>query len=169
MTPLQHPDDLLLHAAQGWLHLGDHLEADKVLDEITPEMRAHPVVLAVRCKVYAQAKQWDYVATVAETLVKMWPDEPQIWTQRSFALHQLGRTQEALDQLLPVAEKFRNVWTIPYSLSCYCAQLGHLKECLTWFKKAMAIDEHSVKRRAIDDPDLKPLWDSMSGTMWKRE
>jgi hypothetical protein len=32
----------------------------------------------------------------------------------------------------------------------------------------MAIDEDIVKRVAPDDPDLKPLWDSMSGTMWKR-
>ncbi len=168
MKPLQHPNDLHLQAAQGWLHLGDPLEADKELDEITPELRAHPAVLAVRCKVYVQAKKWDYVATVSETLVKMWPNEPQIWTQRSHAMHELGRTQEAFDKLLPVAEKFPNVWTISYSLSCYCAQLGRLDECQTWFKKAMAIDERTVKQQAIDDPDLKPLWDSMSGTMWKR-
>lgn len=32
----------------------------------------------------------------------------------------------------------------------------------------MTIDEHTVKRAAIDDPDLKPLWDSMSGTLWER-
>jgi hypothetical protein len=32
----------------------------------------------------------------------------------------------------------------------------------------MAIDENAVKRGAIDHPDLKPLWDSMSGTIWKR-
>jgi len=24
------------------------------------------------------------------------------------------------------------------------------------------------KRAAIDDPDLQPLWDRMSGTLWKR-
>ena len=30
----------------------------------------------------------------------------------------------------------------------------------------MAIDEHTVKRTAVDDPDLKPLWDSMSGKLW---
>jgi hypothetical protein len=30
------------------------------------------------------------------------------------------------------------------------------------------VDEHTVKRVALDDPDLKPLWDSMSGTLWKR-
>jgi hypothetical protein len=32
----------------------------------------------------------------------------------------------------------------------------------------MAIEEQTVKRVAIDDPDLKPLWDSMSTTIWKR-
>jgi len=26
-----------------------------------------------------------------------------------------------------------------------------------------------VKKLAIEDEDLKPLWDNMSGTMWKRE
>jgi hypothetical protein len=38
-----------------------------------------------------------------------------------------------------------------------------------WLKKAMAIDERYIKSIAIYDPDLKPLWDSMSGTMWIRE
>ena len=36
MKSLQHPDDRHLQAAQGWIELGDHLEADKELDEITP-------------------------------------------------------------------------------------------------------------------------------------
>jgi hypothetical protein len=31
-----------------------------------------------------------------------------------------------------------------------------------------AIDEQTMKRAAIDDPDLKPLWESMGGTLWKR-
>jgi hypothetical protein len=60
------------------------------------------------------------------------------------------------------------VWTIPYNLACYSAQLQHLEEAEKWLKKAMAIDEKTVKRAAIDDPDLLPLWDSMSGTLWKR-
>lgn len=29
----------------------------------------------------------------------------------------------------------------------------------------MAIDEKTVKRIALDDPDLKPLWDSLGGTL----
>jgi hypothetical protein len=33
---------------------------------------------------------------------------------------------------------------------------------------AMGIDEQTVKRGASDDPDLKPLWDSMGGTSCER-
>jgi hypothetical protein len=33
----------------------------------------------------------------------------------------------------------------------------------------MAINPKTVQKSAIDDPDLKPLWDSMSGTLWKKE
>jgi len=80
------------------------------------------------------AKKWDYVVTVAETLVKMLPKETKVWIQRSFALHRLGRTQEAFDKMLPAAEKFSKVWTIPFSLACHCAQLGRLDECQDWFK-----------------------------------
>jgi hypothetical protein len=32
----------------------------------------------------------------------------------------------------------------------------------------MAIDAQTVRRAAIDDPDLKPLWDSVGGKLWKR-
>ena len=67
------------------------------------------------------------------------------------------------------ANSFLKLWTTPYNLACYCVQLGRLDECQVWFKMAMAIDEQTVKRAAIDDPDLKPLWDSMSTTIWKKQ
>ena len=67
-----------------------------------------------------------------------------------------------------MVDRFPKVWTIPYNLACYCAQLGRLDECRDWVKRAMAIDAGTVRRAAIDDPDLKPLWDSMGGTVWKR-
>jgi tetratricopeptide (TPR) repeat protein len=105
---------------------------------------------------------------IAAAIIKLDPNRPDAWIHRSFALHELDRTQEAFDQLLPVADRFSQAWLIPYNLACYCAQLGRLAESENWLKKAMAIDEQTVKRAAIDDPDLKPLWDSMSGTLWKR-
>lgn len=57
IQPLHPPASLHLLAAQGWFELGNHLEADKELDEITPGLRAHPGVLEVRWQIYAAAKK----------------------------------------------------------------------------------------------------------------
>ena len=105
---------------------------------------------------------------IAQAIIKIDPDLPQAWIHRSFALHELGRPGAAFDQLLPVANKFPKEWLIPYNLACYCAQTGRLEECEEGFKRAMAIDEQGVKRAGIDDPDLKPFWESLGGTRWKR-
>lgn len=169
IKPLRHPDNLHLQAAQGWLELGNHLEADVELEQITPELRAHPDVLELRWCIYRRAKKWEACVDIAGASIKLDPERASAWIHRSFALHELKRTQEAYDLLVTVAERFSKVWTVPYNLACYCAQLGQLKECEQWFKKAMASDEHTVKRAAIDDPDLKPLWESMGGTLWRRE
>jgi hypothetical protein len=44
-----------LQAAQGWLELGNHTEANEELERITPLNRAHPDVLQVRWRIYAAA------------------------------------------------------------------------------------------------------------------
>jgi tetratricopeptide (TPR) repeat protein len=166
--PLRPPDSFHLQAAIGWLELGNPLEANDELEKITPELRAHPDVLEVRLEIYARTKKWDMCLDIAGAIIKLAPDRPEGWIQRSFALHELHRSQEAFDELMPAADKFPKVWTVPYNLACYCAQTGRLEECKLWFEKAMRIDEKTVKQAAVDDPDLKPLWESMGGTVWKR-
>jgi tetratricopeptide (TPR) repeat protein len=168
MDSLEPHDRMHLNAAEGWLGLGNHVEANEDLEKITPAMRSHPDVLEVRYEIYASAKRWDACLDIAEAIVKLAPESSFGWIRRSFALHELKKTKEALEKLLPVADRFPKLWLVPYNLACYCAQLGRLDECQEWFKKAMVIDEQTVKRAAIDDPDLEPLWGSMGGTVWKR-
>jgi hypothetical protein len=40
MKPLTPPNSLHLQAAQGWLELGNHIEANQELEKITPELLA---------------------------------------------------------------------------------------------------------------------------------
>jgi tetratricopeptide (TPR) repeat protein len=166
-TILEPPDSFHVAAAQGWLELGDHIQANEELERIAAKQRAHPDVLDVRWQIYAKAERWDACVDIAAAIIQLEPGRADGWIHRSYALHELGRTQEAFDHLLPAVDRFPKVWMIPYNLSCYCAQLGRLDDCREWFGKAMAVDEHAVKRAAMEDPDLKPLWDSMSGTLWK--
>ena len=126
VKPLDEHDSHHLSAAQGWIGLGNYLEANEELDRINPRLRTHPDVLEVRWHIYAHYKKWEPCVDIAGAIIKLDPKRSDGWTQRSFALHELKRTDEAFDQLKPAAEGFPKEWTIPYNLACYCAQLGRL-------------------------------------------
>jgi tetratricopeptide (TPR) repeat protein len=160
-----------LNAAVGWLGLGDLVSANEELDEITPEARAHPAVLNMRYQIYAKAKKWDMAAEVALGLTRMLPDDPAVWVYYAYAVRRKTGTgiMQAKEILLEVEPKFPREHVIPFNICCYYSQLHQFEDAQRWLKKEMAITPDKVKRMAIEDEDLKPLWDSMGGTLWKRE
>jgi tetratricopeptide (TPR) repeat protein len=145
----------------GWLGLGLHIEASEELAKIAPENTAHPDVLEVYWHIYARTGHWDVCLDLAVAIINLDPKRAFGWTHRAFALFELRRTQEAYDHLMPVARRFPGLWKIPYALACYCAQLGRFVEAQLWLRRAMAIDREIVKRTAVTDPNLQPLWVSM--------
>jgi hypothetical protein len=68
-------DQRHLDAAQGWLGLGNYLEANEELERITPRLRAHRDVLRVRHDVYSAAQKWEAAAEVARALSEMVPHD----------------------------------------------------------------------------------------------
>ena len=60
-----------------------------------------------------------------------------------------------------MAQKFSDNLTVSYNLACYACQLGYLDEASKWLKKAMKLaDPNQVQLVALEDPDLKPLWEN---------
>ena len=151
-----------LNAAEGWLGLGDWQSADGELEEITPEMRANQDVLEMRWQVNAADKRWEACVQIATTITELAPDRPSGWIHRSFALHEIKRTQEALDNLLSVVARFPKDPTMHYNLACYECQLGRLPEAKRWLAAAFELgDPKRTKLMALDDEDLRPLWDQI--------
>ena len=94
-----------LEAAQGWLELGNHEEANEELELIDAPLRSHPDVLEVRWGIYAKVMDWEACLHSGKAIVKLDSRRFTGWINRSFALHELKCTQEACDQLhegLPV-------------------------------------------------------------------
>jgi regulator of sirC expression with transglutaminase-like and TPR domain len=124
MKPLPLEDQRYLEAAQGWFELGNHLEANEELENITVENRAHPAVLEVRWPIYAKAKKWKGALHIASALAQMVPEEPLSWVDRSYCLRELKRTEEARANLLRVVDKFPEDPIMRYNLACCeCAAL----------------------------------------------
>lgn len=152
-------DQYHLDAAEGWLELGNYLEANEELEQIRPELRGHPFVLQARQDIYAKAGKWEVAAEVARSLAIILPGNSWVWIQWAFALHELERTREAKGVLLPVADRFPDQAMIRYNLACYSCQLGEMEESMQWLGKAMDLaGKKEIRRIALNDADMKPLW-----------
>jgi Flp pilus assembly protein TadD len=162
MKALCPPHTHLVNAAVGWLELGLTVEARRELEQLPAELRSHPEVLEVRWSLSARENNWEAALAVAERLVRDVPDRCSGWIQRSYSLHELKRTTEAREQLLPAAARFPDVSTIPYNLACYDCQLGRLDKARSWLNVAMRLgSRESILNSALCDPDLKPLWSEL--------
>jgi predicted Zn-dependent protease len=159
MEPLEYPSVIYLNAAQGWLELGDCREAAAELENVAPQFREHPDVLEVKWQIAVKAKGWGEGLTVAEAICRLAPNSPFGWIHRAYCLHELKRTREAWDVLVPAASRFPKEWLICYNLACYGCQLGLLAEGRSWFSRALELgNPNEINRLAADDSDLKPLF-----------
>lgn len=161
MAKLEPPDAFALSAALGWLELGNPAEALAELEHVTPANRSHPGVLEVRWVVLAELKRWEQALAAATEMVRVAPDNASGWLHRAYALRRVpnGGLSQAWDALLPAADKFKQESIIPYNLACYACQLQRLEEARAWLQRAMKTGKASeVKRMALADDDLKPLW-----------
>jgi tetratricopeptide (TPR) repeat protein len=159
LDSLSPPDSHYVNAAWGWLELDNITEAFRELDRITTPAQLHPDALTLRWELLARKKLWNDALETAHGLVQIAPDRADSWIKQSYALHELKRTQEAWDALFSVYEHFPEISTIPYNLACYACQVDQTQASLTWLKRAMKIgDREAIRKMALADPDLKPLW-----------
>ena len=114
-------------------------------------------MLEIRWAAEAKQLNWEECVRVATQLTQHAPGRSSGWIHRSFALHELKRTQEAYELLLPSLSLFKGIWTIPYNLACYQCQLGQKEPALEFYTQALKIGGESVKDMALADTDLTPL------------
>ena len=150
-----------MNAALGWLGLNSPAEARLELDAVAIAQQSHPAVLEARWLVYSHEKNWRDALAVAEREVAVLPGEAGGWLHRAYALRRVegGGLAQAWDALLPAAEKFPSEAVIAYNLSCYACQMNKLDAARAWFTRAVeAGGKDMIKKMALDDEDLKPLW-----------
>jgi hypothetical protein len=68
------PFETRLLAAEGYVELGMHLDANAELEEIDPGRRHESNVLALRVRTYSALEQWELLQTVAKVLAQREPD-----------------------------------------------------------------------------------------------
>lgn len=162
MSKLGYPDTHLVNAALGWLDLHRASDARGELQQVSTANACDPEVLEVWWRIHAAERNWGEALRVAEMELMTAPDRMSGWVDRSYSLHELRRTGEAHEALLPAVKKFPRASLIPYNLACYACQLGNRQEACRWLHEAIArADKAEIKRLALNDPDLAALRDQI--------
>lgn len=159
-----------LDAAQGWIGLGLHAEAENELWQIAPAYRQHPEFLETRCQIFAHDKRWVECLQTAKAILDRDPESAMGHIQLAYALEHLEGTRVAYETLRPAADKITDSITIFYNMACYACELGRVDEARKWLAKTFEMSESDdcewglfYRNMAKEDLQLRPLWNEISG------
>ena len=158
--PLEPNEQRHLTAAEGYLELGLFLDANEELESIAPETRDGTEVLALRAQIYLKLKKWELLRVVAKRLALVQPEKAQWHLLWATATRRADSLEAARLILLTAVESHPGNATMQYNLACYECQLGELEIAKARLRHAFKLDP-KLRVSALDDEDLKPLWDSM--------
>jgi lipopolysaccharide biosynthesis regulator YciM len=149
-------------ASSGYLELGMFDDAALVLEEIAPEDKNRNEVLGARVGIYMAARKWDIAAAVASHLGKVEPQTAGWWISFAYAVRRTESVEKAEAILLQAQVIHPKVAMIAFSLACYVSGTGRMEEAKERLRHAIELDK-DIRGLALDDEDLKPLWDWIAG------
>ncbi len=150
----------LLNFAEGWLGLGNLVEAEVQLAQIEGRDAENPGVITCWWELSAARRDWEGALGFARKLILIAPESPAGWIQQSFSLRRLPDRGlvAAFEALEPAAAEFPEEPIIPYNLACYQCQLGDHEAALQFFRASLERGDRSVLlEMAKSDPDLTEL------------
>ncbi len=161
MKAITPPDTYYISSAEGWLILGNPVEALGELEQVSASVKLRPEYLELKWRVFADTQDWDAALELSESMVRDLPKHPGGYILRSYALRRSthGSVEKATTSLLEAAAKFPTEPIIPYNLACYACQSGELDQARKFLRLALEIgDRKELLKMASMDGDLKSLW-----------
>jgi Flp pilus assembly protein TadD len=145
-------------ACSGYLELGMLDDAALALEDIEPKGRTRTEVLGARVVLYIAAKKWDMAAAVASHLVKVEPENEAWWINLAYSIRRSEGIEQAEAILLRARVIHPKIAMIAFNLACYASVSGRMEEAKERLRNAIDLDK-GVRILALDDEDLRPLWD----------
>jgi Flp pilus assembly protein TadD len=101
-------------------------------------------------------------AAVASHLVKVEPENEAWWINLAYSVRRSEGVEKAEAILLRVQAIHPKFAMIAFNLACYASVTGRMEDAKERLRNAIELD-NDIRRLAIDDEDLKPLWDWIGG------
>ena len=101
-------------------------------------------------------------AAVANHLVKVEPENEAWWINLAYSVRRSEGIEQAEAILLKAQALHPKVAMIAFNLACYASVTGRMVEAKERLRNAIKLDK-DIRGLALDDEDLKPLWDWITG------
>lgn len=141
-------------AAQGYVELSLFDEARDELSTLPPEMHNRVDVIEITLLCLMGGHRWETALALATKLCQQEPSEPGGFIHAAFCLHELGRTDEAVEILSSGPSTLRTKAVYYYNMGCYHACLSLFDKALTYLDRAFEMDgelrQHAKKDRDLD-------------------
>lgn len=165
-APSQKPDDppddvrWRLQRCDGFLDLGMTDRARTELQALPAAWRDHPAARRLQLRLHLDRKEWADARDTARALRDAEPTAPEAWVMLAFATRRATGLGDAEAVLNEAARRFPSVPVIRFNLACYACQDGRLDDARRFLHQAFLLDR-SFRDTAIEDEDLRPLWDEV--------
>ena len=90
------------------------------------------------------------------------PETAGWWISLAYALRRTESVEKAEAILLQAQAIHPKVAMIAFNLACYARLTGRMEEAKERLRHAIELDK-DIRGLALDDEDLKPLWDWIAG------
>lgn len=130
------------------------------LQQLSPGLENHRDVLVTKVYVSQGLKDWGVLRVAALKLMAEEPGNAQWPISLAYATRRCESIHAARAILMIALENHPDECIIPYNLACYDCQLGNMDSAMMYLERAIQMSSH-VKAMALDDEDLKALWDRL--------
>ncbi|MEX2579965.1 MAG: tetratricopeptide repeat protein [Verrucomicrobiales bacterium] len=145
-----------LDKARGYLDLGMLDAAWNEIESLPPDKRGCAEAQEMRIVIQLERGALEEALALCEILCDVAPGEHAGYIQGAYCLHELGRTDEAIEHLQSGPQTLREEAVYFYNLGCYELAVGREQAAIAWLDRSFDLD-HRFRKHAKTDPDLESI------------
>ncbi len=136
------------------------MDAWNELEELPPEVRHLCDVILLRVQILNGLEKWESAATIGVGALRHYPLCGPLYLAAAYATRRFMNVTDAKVVLLSGESVLNDDAIFHFNLACYDCLLRNPEYAKDRLRRAFALDRN-FKIKALDDEDLKPLWDSL--------
>ena len=145
-----------LDSAGGYMDLGMHEDALSEVEKILAVDPNDATAQELKCIFLAQMKKFDIAEDALVKLIKIHPDNPDLYIQLAFARRRTKGLDAAIEAIINALKINPYIAVANYNLACYYSMKNDIENALKYLENAIRLDP-IFAIEALKDEDFLPI------------